>query len=268
VAWFGWLGELFHLHRRKTMSVIRPRNKPYSAAGRSRNLASPTIAYRIIHGAVSPTTFSQIFADESSSPDTDLPKEESPRFGARLGPLASTREPTASLGEYMHRFELTSASSTGNPDIDAQLKTLFGIANELLFETEPEQRPQDFRREVSFLLSYLEYHFASEELAMLECGFTSRRFHSAFHDHVRREIRSISARLDQRASIDEIRSAIFFVLEDWAVYHVADADRHLATYLGENAPTGTVPRMPGIQPLKANGSLRADFDERVVVGLS
>ena len=164
----------------------------------------------------------------------------------------------------MHRFDIASSSGTGNADIDGQLQTLFDMANELLFPTAGEPSLVEFRRGVSFLLSYLEYHFASEELAMLEQGYASRGFHSAFHDHVRREARAIAARLGRTASIEETRTAIFFLLEDWRVYHVAQADRQLAAFLREQSTNGEVPRLPGLLPLKAVGALASDFDERVL----
>ncbi len=99
---------------------------------------------------------------------------------------------------------------------------------------------------------------------MLEHGYPSRRFHTAFHDHVRREARAIVTRLGRAASIEETQSAIFFLLEDWVVYHVAEADRHLATYLDEQTPEGMAPSLPGIRPLKAAGTLASDFDEHLV----
>jgi hemerythrin-like metal-binding protein len=164
----------------------------------------------------------------------------------------------------MHRFEVTPASSTGNADIDDQLHILFDMANEILFDSALDEDHAKFQHEVGLLFSYLEFHFASEELAMLDQSYDSRRFHAAFHDHVRREARSISAKLAEQSSIEEARDAIFFMLEDWVVYHVADADRQLATYLAESTPAGSDFRLPGIRPLKACGSIPADFDERAV----
>lgn len=163
----------------------------------------------------------------------------------------------------MHRFDMGPSFTTGNRDIDNQVATLFDLANDILF-TQPEDAPvADVRRAVSHLFSYLEYHFASEELAMLEHSYQSRRFHSAFHDHVRREARSIVARMARSTSMEEIRSAVFFLLEDWVVYHVSEADRHLATYLHEQTPAGSSPSLPGLRPLKAAGTLAPDFEERL-----
>lgn len=163
----------------------------------------------------------------------------------------------------MHRFEATPELKTGNRDIDEQLQTLFSMVNEILFSADLARSHEQFRRAVNFMVSYLEYHFAAEELAMLERGYDSRRFHTAFHDHVRREARAIAANIGRKGSTEEAQSAIFFMLEDWVEYHVRDSDRQLATYLREHAGNGAV-ALPGIRPLKAAGRISADFDEQIL----
>jgi hemerythrin len=160
----------------------------------------------------------------------------------------------------MHRFELTPELETGNVDIDAHHQTLFAMANEIMFSEELAQSQGLFRRAVTFLVSYLEYHFASEELAMLQGSYNRRRFHSAFHDHIRREAQDIASRMNHDAHFEETRRAIFFLLEDWIVYHVADSDRQLATYLGEHSPKGTPARLPDIRPLRDAGAMAPGFD--------
>ncbi len=164
----------------------------------------------------------------------------------------------------MHRFETTPELETGNADIDGQLRTLFAMANEILYSDELARSPEQFRRAVTFMVSYLEYHFAAEELAMLEQGYQSRRFHTAFHDHVRREARTIAASVACKQSAEETRSSIYFMLEDWVEYHVRNTDRQLAAFLREQAPTNGAARLPGLRPLKASGSISADFDEHIL----
>jgi hemerythrin-like metal-binding protein len=164
----------------------------------------------------------------------------------------------------MHRFEITPAIATGNKDIDGQLQTLFAMANEVLYSDELGRSPEQLRRAVTFLVSYLEYHFAAEELAMLERGYSSRRFHTAFHDHVRREASAIAKSVARSESAEETRSAIYFMLEDWVEYHVRDADHLLASFLHEQSAEGTHPGLPGIRPLKASGSISAEFEEQLL----
>lgn len=171
----------------------------------------------------------------------------------------------------MHRFEFTPEMETGNSDIDFQHRALFSMANEVLFSNDLVKSPEQFQRSVNFLVAYIEYHFSSEELAMRQHRYASRRFHSAFHDHIRREARAIAARSSMRESMEETKSAIFFLLEDWAVYHVNDADRLLAEFLLEQARDEATPGLPDIRPMTAAGvSSATAFDKpvsAVVVGL-
>jgi hemerythrin-like metal-binding protein len=164
----------------------------------------------------------------------------------------------------MHRFETSADLETGNTNLDDQVQTLFTMANEILFSTELAQSHEQFRRAVTYLVSYLEYHLAAEELAMLERGFSSRRFHTAFHDHVRREARTIAASLLRKGTIEEARSALFFILEDWIEYHLRTTDRQLASFLSEQASTNGSSELPGIRPLTASGKISADFDEQIL----
>jgi hemerythrin-like metal-binding protein len=168
----------------------------------------------------------------------------------------------------MHRFDLTSQLLTGNPDIDKRHLALFAVANEILFSRKLGQDPSQFRRAVACWQAHLEVDFASEELAMVRCAYLRSRFHSAFHDHVRRGAQEISVRLARDGHVEQACQAIFFLLEDWAVYHVAQADRELAEHLREHAPAGASPRLPDIGPLKEAGRLALDFDERLLAGVS
>lgn len=164
----------------------------------------------------------------------------------------------------MHRFEFVPELETGNSDIDLQHRTLFAMANEVLYSVELEKNPLRFQRAVTSLVAYLEYHFASEELAMRQRGYNSRRFHSAFHDHIRREAKAIAVRATGNESREEIRSAVFFLLEDWIVYHVKDADRQLAIFLCEQTPVGAKPGLPDVRPFLTAGTMAMEFDTRIL----
>jgi hemerythrin len=152
---------------------------------------------------------------------------------------------------------------TGNSDIDFQHRTLFAMANEVLFSSELAKSPEQFQRAVNFLVAYLEYHFSSQELAMRQHRYASRRFHSAFHDHIRREARNIAARASG-GSTEETKSAIFFLLEDWAVYHVSAADRHLADFLLEQPAIEATPLLPDLRPMVTSAGPSAEFGKRVL----
>jgi hemerythrin-like metal-binding protein len=166
----------------------------------------------------------------------------------------------------MHRFDLTTDLTTGNPDIDRQHLALFAIANEILFSSELTQSPALFRCAVASLITNLECGFVSEELAMHQRAYIRRRFHAAFHDHVRAEVKGIVAQLDRAGQLEQARQAIFFMLEDWVMYHVARTDRELAEHLREQAQADTLPRLPDVGPLGNAGKLAADVDDRLLAG--
>jgi|GEM_PF-434919 hemerythrin-like metal-binding protein len=136
----------------------------------------------------------------------------------------------------MHRFEFKSELETGNPDIDSQHQTLFAMANEVLYSRELEQSPERFHLGVSLFVSYLEDHFAAEELAMLEQGYAIRRSHIRFHDYIRQEARAIVARLSNGKAFKEIKSSVYILLEAWILFHVRHADCHFAAFLREQFP--------------------------------
>ena len=81
----------------------------------------------------------------------------------------------------MSPLQVTPAAQTGHRDIDGQVRTLFSLANEVLFAKELEESPDRFQRGLRLFVAYLYYHFASEELVMAECHFPARLVHSDVH---------------------------------------------------------------------------------------
>jgi hemerythrin-like metal-binding protein len=164
----------------------------------------------------------------------------------------------------MNPFEFTPALETGNRDIDAHVRTLFAIANEILYSKALEESPREFRRALKFFIVYLDYHFASEEIVMAQRHYPSRHLHSDFHSQVLREAAAIERRVNAKGASEESRDALYFMVEDWLVYHVVEADRQFATFLREAPAAETIARLPGIRDLKASGALSPEFDEQMM----
>ena len=164
----------------------------------------------------------------------------------------------------MNRFEFTPALETGNRDIDAHVRTLFAIANEILYSKALEESPHEFRRALKFFVAYLDYHFASEEVVMAKRHYPSRHLHAAFHAQVIHEADDIAIRVNSGGASEESRDALYFMVEDWLTYHVQDADRQFADFLRETPAAEATERLPSIRDLKASGSLSPDFDEQML----
>jgi len=167
----------------------------------------------------------------------------------------------------MHRFELTSDLLTGMSDIDNQHRALLDLANEVLYG-DLDEEPLLFQRALSFLSNYIIYHFTAEEAAMTESGYPRARFHQEFHDRLRRAFSALVTQAANEGVSKALKLAIYFLLEDWLLYHIRETDRELAAFLRDTSPGGTIRRLPEIRPLKASGALPAEFDERVLAGVS
>ena len=164
----------------------------------------------------------------------------------------------------MNPLEFEPTFETGHFDIDRHTRTLLAIANEVLFASALEESPRQFQSAVAFLVAYLDYHFASEEVAMAKEHYPSRHLHSAFHAHVLHEAAATKKRALAEGASEEARHTIYFMLEDWLIYHVQEDDRQFAAFLRQAPGAKAIGRLPGVRDLKASGSLSPDFDEQML----
>ena len=164
----------------------------------------------------------------------------------------------------MSSLQVTLPSQTGHRDIDGQVRTLFAIANEVLFSQKLADSPDLFRRAVELFVAYLDYHFVSEEVAMAETHYLARDVHSDFHDHLLHEATTIMGWGSTNGLSLEIRHALLYLVEDWLYYHVNEADRELAEFLCERSAKREIARLPGIDDLGASGLLRREVDDQML----
>jgi hemerythrin-like metal-binding protein len=164
----------------------------------------------------------------------------------------------------MKSLQVTPASQTGHRDIDGQVRTLFAIANEVLFSKELEESPDRFRHALRLFVTYLDYHFASEQVAMAESQYPDRHIHADFHAFLLQEATAIEERVGREGSSVETRHALLHLVEDWLYYHVQEADGRFADFLRETSAKQETARLPGIYDLGASSSLARDFDEQML----
>jgi hemerythrin-like metal-binding protein len=164
----------------------------------------------------------------------------------------------------MSSFQVSPALQTGHRDIDGQVNTLFAVANEVLFSKELEESQELFQRAIRLFVAYLDYHFASEEIAMARSHYLARGIHSDFHNRVLHEATAIEERGRRGGSSLETRHALLYVVEDGLYYHVKEADREFAEFLCETSARKEIARFPGISDLGASGLLRRDLDGPMV----
>jgi hemerythrin-like metal-binding protein len=165
-------------------------------------------------------------------------------------------------------LQVTPAPQTGHRDIDGQVRTLFAIANEVLFSKGLAESPDQFRHALGFFVAYLSYHFASEEVAMAESSYPAGLVHADFHEYVLHEATAIEARGMREGSSVEARHRLLCMVEDWLHYHVKEDDWQFAEFLSETPAKRETARLPGIGDLRASGLLPRDFDDQMLKRLA
>jgi hemerythrin-like metal-binding protein len=168
----------------------------------------------------------------------------------------------------MGSLHLTPVAQTGHQDIDAQVQTLLSIASDVLFSKgRIERSPVLFRNSLGFFVTYLAYHFASEEVAMARTRYPGRNLHADFHAQVVREAAALES-LARCGSLWEARHALLYLVEDRLFYHIQSDDQQLADFLSEAQVRQEAAKLPGIRELRTCGSLERDFDERMLQELA
>jgi hypothetical protein len=55
--------------------------------------------------------------------------------------------------------------------------------------------------------------------------------------------------------------SIYFMLEDWLIYHIRETDRELAGFLRDQSPRATIPQLPDVRVVREAGLIPAGFDQ-------
>jgi hemerythrin-like metal-binding protein len=163
----------------------------------------------------------------------------------------------------MGSLGVTPAAQTGNQDIDAQVRTLLSIANDVLFSKRVEESALRFQRALGFFVTYLDYHFASEEVVMAGSLYPGRRLHADIHAHLRQEAVALENQ-GSGGSLSEARRALLYMVEDRLYYHVQDDDQLLADFLNKAKGRHESVRLPGICDLRERGTLAREFDDEML----
>jgi len=113
--------------------------------------------------------------------------------------------------------------------IDAQHKTLFRIANDILNETESKSTITRIEKLLSELLKAAVSHFRDEEKLMRENAYPGYKVHSDAHVRILHELDLFLSRLkdEKRALLPELLE----FLKGWLVRHTLTVDRKYMKFL-------------------------------------
>ena len=140
----------------------------------------------------------------------------------------------------MGLFAWSSQYSVNVPEIDAQHKQLFRMANELhaaMLEGAGQQILDDL---LNKLVAYTRWHFAAEEGLMRAHNYPDYATHRAQHEQLTATV--LQFRDDFEAGRRALSIPLMKFLKDWLTHHIMGMDRKLGPYVRPQAGSPPQPR--------------------------
>ena len=164
--------------------------------------------------------------------------KERPRCsGKRLAmqPQVPTMPPAP---EFDGRWELIMWSddfTTGNDRMDDDHRRLLSLFNEFSMAVNAGKGGTIVRGVLDELVDYTRYHFAREELLMMEAHYPDYLHHKKMHDIFARQVEDVCNHLSVGA---DMCAFLLSFLAKWLSGHILGADRKLGRYLGRQGVAG------------------------------
>jgi hemerythrin-like metal-binding protein len=130
----------------------------------------------------------------------------------------------------MASFQLTDDLLTGIEAVDEQHRILFELANDVVETSDEKRGSAFFERTSAFLKEYIYYHFACEEMVMLEHHYPKLEAHSQRHASLRAELATLVLDPSAEGSVKKLNAQLCFFIEDLVVQHVRTWDREMAAF--------------------------------------
>jgi hemerythrin len=159
----------------------------------------------------------------------------------------------------MKKFEMTEGLMTGIEDIDDDHRQILELGNRIASPDFLNSDKATIHGVLSFLESYVIYHFAAEEYTMFAHGFPGFEIHCRWHEQFQQVISDYAKQGRKESISKELLLRLSFSIEDWLFEHIRIMDRSFADFLRKKA--GSSIRLPSIQILKDAGRLPKNFKE-------
>lgn len=123
----------------------------------------------------------------------------------------------------------------GIPLIDDQHRVLVRMINEAQHRLSGDPSAAETSEIVNGLLSYADYHFATEERYAVDYGY-DRAHAAAYAEHLdehrifARDVADVARRLDAGETIET--AALLSYLRRWLTDHILDLDRRIGDFVG------------------------------------
>ena len=133
----------------------------------------------------------------------------------------------------MSLFSWKDIYGIGVPDIDAQHRQLYRLADELHQALNAGQGKEALATVLKNLIDYTKTHFAAEERLMQRCGYSELAAHKAQHENLTRKVVELQQQFQAGKLMLSIEVMRF--LSDWLRQHIGSSDRKYAPFVIDKA---------------------------------
>lgn len=130
-------------------------------------------------------------------------------------------------------FEWKDEYELGLPDIDLQHTMIVNMLNELHVAIEAGDPEETAEKTLAKMLLYVEEHFAAEETAMYNLGFSGYEAHAVEHEVFREKAYALNARHRQGQSVAS--DELIAILVNWLKNHIAKVDQVFGRFVHEQS---------------------------------
>jgi hemerythrin-like metal-binding protein len=129
----------------------------------------------------------------------------------------------------MQRFKWTKAHAVFLPEVDAEHRNLFHLADELQSAVLSKAEVRQVRETLRALIAATEDHFTHEERRMREAHYPSYVWHRQQHDTLRKKVSHLVPSIE--SGDGEAAVLLLEYLSGWLKDHTALTDRMMGAYL-------------------------------------
>ncbi|HLK22733.1 MAG TPA: bacteriohemerythrin [Bryobacteraceae bacterium] len=133
----------------------------------------------------------------------------------------------------MSIFHWKEEYSVGHPEIDAQHKQLFQLADDLNAAMTGGKGNKVLTKTLASLIDYTKHHFSCEEQLMKRNFYPDYLNHKALHDDLTARVIELQKQFASGRTAMSID--VFHFLKDWLTHHIGEQDRKVAAYLRTKA---------------------------------
>jgi hemerythrin len=129
----------------------------------------------------------------------------------------------------MALFNWSDEYSVGIKEINEQHKKLFDLINVLRDTMKGTKEKSVLRKMIKELISYIEYHFSSEEILLQNCKYPDFKQHKVMHDQFTKKVKEFEKKYLNGSVL--LSQEILQFLRDWLINHINEKDKQYSLFI-------------------------------------